>query len=119
MHPVLDTMMPEICEAPHLPISLFHPSFGTVFNEWDAFITFLLCCTGNVAPSERAGRSVTSGGQELPDPRDIGLGISHGRVMLANKRPGPGVLCVQRQPRDVSQASQQIGGHDDGRDVGP
>ncbi|ECH0692892.1 hypothetical protein FPD69_21255 [Salmonella enterica subsp. enterica] len=41
MHPVLGTMMPEICEAPHFPIYLFHPSFGSVFNEWDAFITFL------------------------------------------------------------------------------
>lgn len=42
MHPVLGTMMPEICEAPHLPNYLFHPSFGSVFNEWDAFISFLI-----------------------------------------------------------------------------
>ncbi len=40
MHPVLDAMMPEICEAPHLPIFLFHPSFNSVFNEWGVFITF-------------------------------------------------------------------------------
>lgn len=48
MHPVLGTMMPEICEAPHLPISLFHPSFGSVFNEWDAFITFLHASSGGI-----------------------------------------------------------------------
>lgn len=41
MHPVLGTMMPKICEAPHLPTSLFQPSFCSAFKEWDAFITFL------------------------------------------------------------------------------
>ena len=42
MHPVLGTMMPEICEAPHLSASLFQSSFGSAFNKWDAFITFPL-----------------------------------------------------------------------------
>ncbi|EBH8951664.1 hypothetical protein MU985_005018 [Salmonella enterica] len=46
MHPVLGTMMPKICEAPHLPTSLFQPSFCPAFKEWDAFITFF--------PHERA-----------------------------------------------------------------
>lgn len=41
MHPVLGTMMPKICEAPHLPTSLFQPSFSSAFKEWDAFITFI------------------------------------------------------------------------------
>ncbi len=41
MPPVLGTMMPEICEAPHLSTRSFHPSFSSAFNKvWDAFITF-------------------------------------------------------------------------------
>ncbi len=42
MHPVLGTMMPEICEAPHL---LYFPSSITVHHYlmgWDVFITFPL-----------------------------------------------------------------------------
>lgn len=35
MPPVLGTMMPEFCEAPHLPTSIFQPSFGSVFKEWE------------------------------------------------------------------------------------
>lgn len=34
MHPVLGTMMPEICEAPHLPTSRFHPSCHSELKEW-------------------------------------------------------------------------------------
>lgn len=34
MHPVLGTMMPKICEAPHLPTSRFQPSFSSELNEW-------------------------------------------------------------------------------------
>ncbi len=48
MHPVLGTMMPKICEAPHLPTSLFQPSFCPAFKEWDAFITFLLRVQENI-----------------------------------------------------------------------
>lgn len=33
--------------------------------------------------------------------------------MLANKRPDLGILCIQRQSHNVSQAGQQIGGNDD------
>lgn len=40
MHPVLGTMMPKICEAPHLPTSRFQPSLGSAFKEWGAFISF-------------------------------------------------------------------------------
>lgn len=40
MHPVLGTMMPEICGAPHLPTSRFQPSFSPMFRRWGAFITF-------------------------------------------------------------------------------
>ncbi len=36
MHPVLGTMMPEICEAPHF--SCQPPA--SYSNSWDAFITF-------------------------------------------------------------------------------
>ena len=33
MHPVLGTMMPEICEAPHLLTSRFQSSFGSELND--------------------------------------------------------------------------------------
>ncbi|EDX0374257.1 hypothetical protein GTL21_005056 [Salmonella enterica] len=32
MYPVLGTMMPEICEAPHLPVFFLHPSQCTSLN---------------------------------------------------------------------------------------
>ncbi|EBQ9783010.1 hypothetical protein DMZ73_26000 [Salmonella enterica subsp. enterica serovar Inganda] len=38
MHPVLGTMMPEICEAPHQ--SLIHLC-ALLSTGWDAFISFL------------------------------------------------------------------------------
>lgn len=34
MHPVLGTMMPKVCEAPHLPTSRFQPSCSSELNEW-------------------------------------------------------------------------------------
>lgn len=40
MHPILGTMMPKICEAPHLRTSCFQPSCSTELNEWEAFISF-------------------------------------------------------------------------------
>ncbi len=42
MHPVLGTMMPEICEAPHLPVSPFNHHTAPCLIVWDAFITFLI-----------------------------------------------------------------------------
>ncbi len=42
MHPVLGTMMPEICEAPHLLTSRFQSSFGSELNDGEAFISFVL-----------------------------------------------------------------------------
>ena len=42
MHPILGTMMPKICEAPHLPTSRFQPSSRSELNEWGAFISFSL-----------------------------------------------------------------------------
>ena len=33
MHPVLSTMMPEICGAPHLLTSRFQSSFGSELND--------------------------------------------------------------------------------------
>lgn len=39
MHPVMGTMMPEICEAPH---PAFQPLPRRSSNSWDAFISFSL-----------------------------------------------------------------------------
>ena len=41
MYPVLGTMRPEICEAPHLPTSRFQPSCSSEPNGWGAFISFI------------------------------------------------------------------------------
>lgn len=41
MHPVLGTMMPEICEAPHLPEFPFIHHRAPDLMGWDVFITFL------------------------------------------------------------------------------
>lgn len=41
MHPVLGTMMPEICEAPHLPVFPFIHHRAPDLMGWDVFITFL------------------------------------------------------------------------------
>lgn len=41
MHPVLGTMMPEICEAPHLPVFSFIHHSAPHLIKWDVFITFL------------------------------------------------------------------------------
>lgn len=51
MHPVLGTMMPKICEAPHLPISRFQPSCRSELNEWGAFISF--SCARRVAGTKK------------------------------------------------------------------
>ncbi|EFH4408923.1 hypothetical protein F9592_16135 [Escherichia coli] len=40
MHPVLGTMMPEICEAPHLPVFPFIYHCAPYLMGWDVFITF-------------------------------------------------------------------------------
>lgn len=40
MHPVLGTMMPEICEARHLSDYPFYSSLCPRFNVGDAFISF-------------------------------------------------------------------------------
>ncbi|EFB1451903.1 hypothetical protein DFY03_24035 [Escherichia coli] len=40
MHPVLGTMMPEICEAPHLPVFPFIHHRAPDLMGWDVFITF-------------------------------------------------------------------------------
>lgn len=42
MHPVLGTMMPEICEAPHLQAFSFHPSSCSVFYGWGCVHLILL-----------------------------------------------------------------------------
>ena len=42
MHPVLGTMMPEICEAPHLPVFPFIYHCAPYLMGWDVFITFPL-----------------------------------------------------------------------------
>jgi hypothetical protein len=48
MHPVLGTMMPKICEAPHLPASRFQPSCRSELNKWGAFISFSYACVVQV-----------------------------------------------------------------------
>ena len=40
MHPVLGTMMPEICEAPHLPVFPFIYHCAPYLIGGDVFITF-------------------------------------------------------------------------------
>lgn len=53
MHPVLGTMMPEICEAPHLPELFLHSPSRSEFKWWGAFISFLQmkASTGGFFPS--------------------------------------------------------------------
>lgn len=48
MHPVLGTMMPEICEAPHLPVFPFIHHRAPDLMGWDVFITFLQAGRNNV-----------------------------------------------------------------------
>ncbi|GDN78807.1 hypothetical protein BvCmsNSNP043_03972 [Escherichia coli] len=40
MYPVLGTMLPEICEAPHLPVFSFIHHSAPHLIGWDVFITF-------------------------------------------------------------------------------
>ena len=44
MHPVLGTMMPEICEAPHLSDFPLYSSLCSGFNVGDALISFSFFC---------------------------------------------------------------------------
>ncbi len=50
MHPVLGTMMPETCEAPHLPVFPFIYHCAPYLMGWDVFITFPVIYVGFIPP---------------------------------------------------------------------